>query len=100
MFSLYILYSNSSDKYYVGYTDDVFRRLKEHNFSEHLTYTSKHRPWILRKSIVIGSERNEAMRFEKAIKKCKSRKVIERILEEVSTVEELALLVKVFTTHR
>jgi len=89
MFSIYILYSSSSDKHYLGYTDDVTRRLNEHNFSEHLTYTSKHLPWILKRSIVIGAERSLAMRFEKAIKKSKSRIVIENIISTVTTVEQL-----------
>ena len=31
MFIVYILYSNSIDKYYVGYTNDLERRLLEHN---------------------------------------------------------------------
>jgi putative endonuclease len=93
MFSVYILYSVSSDKYYVGYTDDVARRLAEHNFNDHTTYTSKHRPWILKKFISIGIERSLAMRFERAIKKSKSRMILERIIKDVQTVEELAQLV-------
>jgi putative endonuclease len=97
MFSVYILYSISSDKYYVGYTDDIARRMKEHNLSEHLTYTSKHRPWILKASILIGLERSLAMRFERAIKKCKSRVLIEKIIMSVTTAEELAQLVRVPT---
>ena len=95
MFSVYILYSTNSDKYYVGHTDDVTRRLHEHNFGEHLTYTSKHRPWILKTSIVISSERSLAMRFEKAIKKSKSRVVIENIISTITTVEQLSKLVRV-----
>jgi len=31
MFYIYILYSVSSDKFYVGYTNDPYRRLIEHN---------------------------------------------------------------------
>jgi len=93
MFSVYILYSQSSDRYYVGYTDNVTRRLDEHNLNDHTTYTSKHRPWILKKSISIGFDRGLAMRFERAIKKSKSRLVIERIILEINTVEELARLV-------
>ena len=48
MFYIYILYSPSSDKYYVGYTNNYQRRLIEHNTSEKTTYTSKHRPWSLK----------------------------------------------------
>ncbi|MCB8994752.1 MAG: GIY-YIG nuclease family protein [Bacteroidales bacterium] len=31
MFYIYILYSAKYDKYYVGHTDNVPRRLEEHN---------------------------------------------------------------------
>lgn len=30
MFKTYILYSEEKDKYYVGHTDDIDRRLQEH----------------------------------------------------------------------
>ncbi|HPT22655.1 MAG TPA: GIY-YIG nuclease family protein [Bacteroidales bacterium] len=31
MYTLYILYSESFDRFYVGYTNDIERRLSEHN---------------------------------------------------------------------
>ena len=97
MFYLYILYSASSGKYYIGYTQDADKRLFEHNNSDRNTYTSKHRPWVLKKYIALGESRAVAMRIEKAVKKTKSRLVIERIIAEVFTVEELAQLVRVPT---
>ena len=97
MFYLYILYSPSSDKYYVGYTENVERRLDEHNNSERLTYTSKHRPWILKKFITLDSNRSFAMGVEKAVKKMKSRIVIEKIISQVNSIEELYQLVRVPT---
>ncbi|RZL54675.1 MAG: GIY-YIG nuclease family protein [Pedobacter sp.] len=57
MFYLYILYSALSDKYYVGYTGNIERRLFEHSNNERTPYTSKHRPWILKKSIALGNNR-------------------------------------------
>ena len=65
---LYILYSISSDKYYVGYSDNIERRLSEHNYSERTTYTSKHRPWILKKQIEIGNNRGFTIKIERALK--------------------------------
>ncbi|WP_443936585.1 GIY-YIG nuclease family protein [Pedobacter sp. MW01-1-1] len=44
-FFIYILYSQSSNIYYVGYTNDYERRLEEHNTNERNTFSSKHRPW-------------------------------------------------------
>lgn len=46
-FSLYILYSPSSDKTYVGYTNNLERRLWEHNNSSKRSFTSRFRPWEL-----------------------------------------------------
>ena len=39
MFYIYILYSESFDKYYVGYTSDITRRLEEHNTIKFMTFT-------------------------------------------------------------
>jgi GIY-YIG catalytic domain len=40
MFSVYILYSASSGKTYVGFTKDFDRRVMEHNFTEEKGFTS------------------------------------------------------------
>ena len=95
MFYLYILYSISSDKYYVGYSDNVERRLSEHNHSVRTTYTSKHRPWILKKQIEISNNRGFTIKIERALKKSKSRILIEKIILEINNVEQLAQLVRV-----
>jgi putative endonuclease len=95
MFYLYVLYSSSSDKYCVGYTEDVEKRLYEHNNSERTTYASKHRPRILKKSIALEENRGFAMRIEKTVKKAKSRLLIEKIVLEINDLNELAQLVSV-----
>ena len=95
MFYLYILYSASSNKYYVGYTNDPERRLFEHNNGKRPTYTSKHRPWILKKQIELGNDQGFSMKIEKAVKQSKSRFVIEKIILEINTIEALAQLVSV-----
>ena len=46
MFTLYILYSTKLDKFYIGYTADVEKRLREHN-SDISTFTAKANDWIL-----------------------------------------------------
>ena len=81
MYYIYFLYSTVSDIYYVGYTDDVNRRLMEHNELSETSFTSKHRPWILKGQYAVGNERGMAMKIERHIKKQKSRVYIERILE-------------------
>jgi putative endonuclease len=42
---VYILYSFSHHKSYVGYTNDLVRRLWEHNNATQSSFTSRFRPW-------------------------------------------------------
>ena len=72
MYYVYILYSTSSDKYYVGQIDNLELRLKFHNELSEKSYTSKHRPWDLKRSIELKN-RSEAVRIERMIKKRKSK---------------------------
>ena len=81
MFFIYILYSETSDKYYIGYTEDVAKRLHFHNNPIRVCYTSKHIPWLLKRSFKVGSSRSFALRVEKKIKKMKSRKFTEQLLD-------------------
>lgn len=97
MFYIYIIYSASSDKYYVGYSTDPERRLVEHNNNERTTYTSKHRPWSLLASFAISESRAIAMQYEKKIKQLKSRKIIELLIEHNGNSDFLAQLVRVPT---
>jgi putative endonuclease len=81
IFSVYILYSEIIDKYYVGHTDNIERRLHEHN-SGQTRYTSiQGKPW----KIVYKEEyqaRALAMTREREIKSKKSRKYIESLVEK------------------
>ena len=67
MFYVYIIYSSSLEKYYVGSTDNVERRLGQHNAGRG-NFTSKGCPWILIVSIELSS-RSEAVRLEHKVKK-------------------------------
>jgi len=77
-FWVYIIYSCSLDRYYVGYTIDLEKRLAEHN-NGISTFTSKAIDWELKLSINYSS-REQAMQKEKEIKKKKSRKYIEWLI--------------------
>lgn len=74
MYTLYILYSESLDRYYVGYTNGLPRRLSEHNRSKG-KYTDAGIPWILVYSESFASKK-DAMDREKFIKSRKSKKFI------------------------
>jgi putative endonuclease len=42
---VYALYSPSSDQIYVGISEDINRRIQEHNYGKS-KFTQPHRPWI------------------------------------------------------
>ncbi|MGE4539728.1 MAG: GIY-YIG nuclease family protein [Bacteroidales bacterium] len=71
MYYLYIIYSESSDKYYVGISSDPERRLEEHNTSDRKSYTRKHRPWSIVALFECAECLSEAMKIERFIKKQK-----------------------------
>jgi len=97
MYFIYILYSESSDKYYVGYSDDPIRRETEHNTKPFNTFTSKHRPWKLVASFPAGESRSEAIRIERYIKKQKSRTFILKLIASQHDSEQIERLVRVPT---
>ncbi|MCK4661688.1 MAG: GIY-YIG nuclease family protein [Bacteroidales bacterium] len=99
MFYIYILYSKKSDKYYVGYTDNVQRRLKEHNNPQKIKYTSKHLPWELISSFKVGNNKGIAMKIEKFIKKQKSKKFIQIVVSSPYSIDKIAQLVRVPRTR-
>ena len=77
MYTLYILYSQTLDKFYVGYTNDPFRRLSEHNRIEG-KFTDRGIPWEIVYTEKYASKL-EAMKREKYIKAQKSRSYIENL---------------------
>ena len=46
MFIVYILHSEKHDRTYVGFTNNLERRLREHN-SGHSKSTKAYKPWIV-----------------------------------------------------
>ena len=79
MFYTYIIYSNTINKYYVGSCQDVQERLKDH-LNSRSKYTKQTKDWEL-KYFEIYPSRSEAYQREMQIKKMKSRKYIENLIE-------------------
>lgn len=84
MFYIYILYSETFDKYYVGYTDNPQKRLIEHNEISINSYTSRYRPWCLVGQFEVGENRGLAMKVERHIKQQKSKSYIKDMLKRDS----------------
>ena len=81
-FSTYILYSETTDKFYIGSTQDLEKRLQRHN-SKHMIATKAGVPW---KVVWFQNfeTRAEAYSKEMEIKKKKSRKYIEWLIDSTN----------------
>ena len=88
MFYVYILHSQSADKFYVGQTENVENRLSSHNELSENSFTSKYRPWAVKRVIEVKT-RSEAMILERYIKKRKSRKYIQQLIQYDKIVLDL-----------
>jgi putative endonuclease len=78
-FTVYILFSNTINKYYVGFTaDDMQERLRKHN-SNHKGFTGRKADWVVVYKELF-STKAAALKREKEIKKWKSRKMIEQLI--------------------
>ncbi len=77
-FYVYILINNLKNKTYVGYTNNLINRLKEHNSGESF-YTKRFGPW----EIIFTEQfktKNEAIKKEKYFKSASGRKWIKKTL--------------------
>ncbi|MCB9303052.1 MAG: GIY-YIG nuclease family protein [Lewinellaceae bacterium] len=90
MHFVYILYSEGADIFYVGQTPDLHTRLLFHNKLSLNSFTSKHRPWTLLRSITVNN-RSEAIILERYIKGRKSKDYIQRLAHDDSAVLKLLL---------
>jgi len=81
-FSVYIIYSAVLRRFYTGTTDDVTKRIEEHNSKEYPgSFTSKGIPWDLFFQIECKTS-EQAYKIEKFIKKMKSAVFIKRLKDE------------------
>ena len=93
---VYILYSSVADKYYVGSTANLQKRIWRHNNTSFNTFSSKFRPWKLVAAFEAGKSRGEAEKMERFIKRQKSRGLIEKLVNpDFVPKDKLAQLVRV-----
>ena len=78
MFTVYIIYSANSDRFYVGYTSDLVKRIHEHNSGMNTSTANSH-DWVVQFSRKFEN-RIQAVEFENFIKKKKSRKYIQWLI--------------------
>ncbi len=78
---LYILRSTVFNKSYTGITNNLDRRIKEHNSKKHF-YTKRHCPWIM-----IYNEKydnlEETRKREKYLKSASGRKFLKELFSKI-----------------
>ncbi len=82
MWYVYILKNSESNKYYVGCTSDIKRRIAEHQLKSYKRWATRQAgSWQIawQKEFV---DKTDALCYERGIKKKKSRIYIERLIAE------------------
>ncbi len=81
MYHIYILFSPLKNRYYVGFTSEPpLERLRRHN-TNHAGFTGKTGDWGIVYTEVYP-EKEQAIQREKQIKGWKSRKMIEKLINQ------------------
>ena len=81
MWIVYVLYSVSAGKSYVGFTNDVERRLFEHNVGEVKGFTLRYRPWALIRTETFDNK-GDAMARERFFKTGRGREELRQYVKE------------------
>jgi len=82
MYSVYIIYSQKIDKYYIGFSSNVQDRLIKHNRNSK-GYSSTGKPWILVYKEAFDNKK-DAMAREIQLKKWKNRDRLETLIKSGS----------------
>ncbi len=83
MYSVYVLYSFTSKKIYIGFTSDLEKRLIAHNHISNKGWTKKFQPW----NLIYHEDfdlKSQAMIREKQLKSAKGREFIYNTVLEKS----------------
>lgn len=81
-FVVYILYSETFNKNYTGFTSNLMERFKSHNHLGTKGYTVKFRPWMVI-HVEFFSSKSEAMKREKYLKTGIGREFIQNLISNL-----------------
>ena len=98
---VYILFSESIQKFYIGQTNNIEHRLKRHNQGSE-KYTSKGTPWAL---VWYASKesRSDAVIFERKLKNLKQSrlvKLMQKYSNGIQNIQIIDMLEKNFEANR
>ena len=89
MHYLYIIYSPKVNKFYVGETDNIaLRLLKHNNHSYEGSFTKIAEDWEVVLSFECSSK-SQSLSLEKFIKRMKSKRFIQKIIENPKILDEI-----------
>ncbi|PKG42687.1 GIY-YIG nuclease family protein [Psychroflexus sp. MES1-P1E] len=80
-FAVYVLKSLSSEKHYVGYTQNLMTRFRSHNALGKKGFTTRHQPWFVIR-VKFYETKCEAMTREKFLKSGRSREWMQNYIDD------------------
>ncbi len=96
MVYLYIIYSPSADKYFVGHSESPTESLTQHNSDTTNKYTGKFNDWKLMAAFEAGKTNADALELEKFINRQKNIKLVLKLIDpSFIPADKLASLVRV-----
>ena len=81
-FVVYILFSESHQKTYIGFTSNLIERFKSHNVLGVKGYTIKYRPWKV-VYVEFFTSKSEALKREKFLKAGNGREFVKKIISNL-----------------
>ncbi len=91
MHYFYIIYSYSTDSYYIGETQDLENRIIKHNnHTFQKAYTKKAKDWEYVLKYECGN-RSNAQKIERFVKKMKSSVFIQKLIKNPNIIAELPI---------
>jgi putative endonuclease len=82
MYTVYIIYSQRIDKYYIGFSSDIHDRLCKHNRNSK-GFSSSGKPWTIVYTEAFENKK-DAMAREKQLKKWNNRERLKTLIDSGS----------------
>ncbi len=96
MFYIYILFSKTANKHYVGHSENPAEKLLQHNSNTTDKYTGKWNDWVMLAIFSVGETIQAAKEVEDFIKRQKSKKLLLKLIDnEFVPKDKLAHLLRI-----
>ncbi len=81
VFHLYIIYSSSLNKYYVGFAENYEEALEMHNANADHKYTGKAQDWTFKAVFTVADNKEDALELAKFINRQKNDKLLMKLID-------------------